>query len=574
MKKILTLALLLLLLLGIKSFTFAQSTEIRPGIILPQMSSAQRQALSATNGMLVFDTGTQSYWLRSNGGWTELPKTAANTNFWQQTGSAGNEIKNTNSGGFWSVNPTGLTYSSDNTSNPPTAPVSGAGTRLMWIPARSAFRVGTISNYFGTGVTNWDAANIGLFSFASGYNTKASGDASTAMGWGTTASGNYSTAMGYYTTASGESSTAMGWNTTAIGSGSVAMGNYTTTSGGYSTAMGDNTTASGYASTAMGQSTTASGTNSTAMGLYTTASRNHSTAIGLYNYDNPNAIFTVGNGTAYDNRVNLLTIRGDNNRVGIGVDNPIAPLHVAGQTSVNGGISGRVFNYGTNNLFPYTGIEYPSIVADAAIISKTTIGAFQSITASDARTKTILNRSDNAADLELLKKLQITNYRMKDEGTWGSKTFKKVIAQEVEKIYPEAVSKQKSVIPDIYALAEKVAYDATKKELYISLSKHYDLKVNDNIELIHPERGKIRATIAAVSGNSFTVKDWLYETNKIFVFGREVNDFRVVDYEALSMLGISAIQALAKQNDELQQKVKTLESRFEKLEASLSKSNQ
>ena len=83
MKKILTLALLLLLLLGIKSFTFAQSTEIRPGIILPQMSSAQRQALSATNGMLVFDTGTQSYWLRSNGGWTELPKTAANTNFWQ-----------------------------------------------------------------------------------------------------------------------------------------------------------------------------------------------------------------------------------------------------------------------------------------------------------------------------------------------------------------------------------------------------------------------------------------------------------------------------------------------------------
>jgi hypothetical protein len=54
-----------------------------------------------------------------------------------------------------------------------------------------------------------------------------------------------------------------------------------------------------------------------------------------------------------------------------------------------------------------------------------------------------------------------------------------------------------------------------------------------------------------VSGKTFTVKDWAYSTDKIFVFGREVNDFRSVDYEALSMLGISAIQQLAKENEEM-----------------------
>lgn len=106
MKKSFTLLLMAWVIAVSSELTYAQSTEIRPGVILPQMTTAQRTALSATNGMLVFDTNTQSYWLRSNNTWTELPKTAANTNFWEQSGAAGDEIRNTNSGGFWSANPT------------------------------------------------------------------------------------------------------------------------------------------------------------------------------------------------------------------------------------------------------------------------------------------------------------------------------------------------------------------------------------------------------------------------------------------------------------------------------------
>ena len=104
--------------------------------------------------------------------------------------------------------------------------------------------------------------------------------------------------------------------------------------------------------------------------------------------------------------------------------------------------------------------------------------------------------------------------------------------------------------------------------------------MGDKIELVHPEKGKVRANISDVSGNSFTIKDWLYETDKIFVFGREVDDFRVVDYEALSMLGISAIQALAKENEVLllkneEQKIKNekMEARLNNIEARLNKLN-
>jgi trimeric autotransporter adhesin len=169
-----------------------------------------------------------------------------------------------------------------------TIPLTGAGARLMWHPRKAAFRVGRVTG------SQWDDANIGNSSVATGYNTTASGGFSTATGGGTTASGSYSTAMGYNTTASesfstatgagstasAQSSTAMGQSTTASGWASTAMGVATTASGGVSTAMGDGTTASGLASTAMGSSTTASGSYSTAMGLETTASGLYSTAMG------------------------------------------------------------------------------------------------------------------------------------------------------------------------------------------------------------------------------------------------------------------------------------------------------
>jgi hypothetical protein len=69
-------------------------------------------------------------------------------------------------------------------------PVSGGGTRMMWIPASSAFRAGNVSG------TQWDPANIGGSSFAANYNCQASGFYSVAMGYNSTASGNGSFVFG------------------------------------------------------------------------------------------------------------------------------------------------------------------------------------------------------------------------------------------------------------------------------------------------------------------------------------------------------------------------------------------
>ena len=85
-------------------------------------------------------------------------------------------------------------------------PTSGAGTRLMWHPAKSAFRVGYVDG------TQWDDGNVGSYSVAMGLRTTASGPNSTAMGSETTAIGIVSTALGYQTTARGKYSLVTGQN--------------------------------------------------------------------------------------------------------------------------------------------------------------------------------------------------------------------------------------------------------------------------------------------------------------------------------------------------------------------------
>jgi len=47
--------------------------------------------------------------------------------------------------------------------------------------------------------------------------------------------------------------------------------------------------------------------------------------------------------------------------------------------------------------------------------------------------------------------------------------------------------------------------------------------------------------------------------DKVFVYGREVNDFRAVDYDAIAMLNVSATQELARQSERNTSKLETLE---------------
>ncbi len=157
-------------------------------------------------------------------------------------------------------------------------PATGAGTRFMWYPKKAAVRAGYCTGAY------WDDANIGDYSTALGYNTKATNQGATALGYFTTASNVGATALGWVANASGEYSTAAGKSSTASGNYSTAMGHLTTASGLYSVAMGNQSIAAGDHSTAMGyqSTTTAGGDYGTAIGMGTWANGSAATALGYY----------------------------------------------------------------------------------------------------------------------------------------------------------------------------------------------------------------------------------------------------------------------------------------------------
>ena len=155
-----------------------------------------------------------------------------------------------------------------------------------------------------------------LASHAEGDNTEAQGVTSHAEGKRTQASGNYSHAEGTDTVARGLVSHSEGCQAVANGAYSHAEGYNTTTQSDYSHVEGRESRANGEASHAEGFNTFTSGQYSHTEGEYTNAEGIASHASGKYNqatYQDSSDqtqpyLFTVGNGTADNDRSNAIAI--------------------------------------------------------------------------------------------------------------------------------------------------------------------------------------------------------------------------------------------------------------------------
>ncbi len=252
------------------------------GILIPRTSTASRTAIPNTKGLLVYDTTTSSFWYNDGSAWKTI---SGGSSHWTTSGSS--IYYNTGNVGIGTSTPTARLQVIDSSvvfsatgiasTQPGNPPVSGAGRRMMWYADKAAFRVGYASS------NEWDAVNIGKYSFASGALVTASGDFSTALGDNTIASGlismgvgngasaigNYSTAIGTACRANAISSAALGYHSFTSGDYSAAFGNFIQATGNYSVALGSNGAADGYQSITLSNNFAfASGPYSTAMGSY------------------------------------------------------------------------------------------------------------------------------------------------------------------------------------------------------------------------------------------------------------------------------------------------------------------
>lgn len=265
------------------------------GMLVPRMNSTQRTGIaSPANGLLVYDTTTQSFWYRQSSGWVELV-----SGVFKKDGGIVRSTGNHGTDDF--------VFGSENL--PP--PASTADTLFMFDKSKGAFRAGRAFN-----TKDWAPDSIGFCSFATGSNVLAKGLYTFASGRDSEATADYAVVMGYSAKARGVASAAFGFGTIASGAYSMASGSSTSATGFYSRAMGTGTTASGSGSLAMGGSTTALGTYATALGNNSVAESYASLAMGRYNIAGGNKtswvatdpLFEIGIGTSSANKSNAVTV--------------------------------------------------------------------------------------------------------------------------------------------------------------------------------------------------------------------------------------------------------------------------
>jgi hypothetical protein len=306
---------------------------------------------------------------------------------------------------------------------------------ILWYPKKEAFLTGRVliegPDSVGTNsmATGFESKAVGDYSQAMGYQALSRNDYTTAIGHQPIATGQYSVAIGKnskatdksayafgeYARAKGYKSYALGYMCSATGLKSYCIGSQNDARGETSIAIGHRADANGNSAVAMGRNSQAIGYHSIAIGIsddsfggWTTASGSKSIAIGTSSESNQYASFTYG----FDLENN------DNYSVVLGKYNE--PLTSGTSLIVGNGTSSSR----SNAMIVYENGD----VEIAGNLNEN----------SDIRLKN--NIKSIGSSLKKINNLNPVYFNFKNKTFYPGGKQVGLIAQEVEKIFPEFVS--------------------------------------------------------------------------------------------------------------------------------------
>ncbi len=280
--------------------------------------------------------------------------------------------------------------------------------------------------------------------------------------------------------------------------------------------------------------------------------------------DNDSGMFSSADGQLefYSNNAERLRVAGP--RVGINTTSPRVPLDVAGGVSYT--LNATQPQDLSIDLLDATGLNNfgSTLTKSFSILAEQHVGAVGFAASSDQRIKTDIATSQKERDLAAIQQLRVAEYGMVDTILHGTARRKGFIAQEVEKVLPQAVAKSVSFIPDVFVMVTNSTYATSTKTLTLSLPKAHELKVGDRVRLdLDTERSELKV-VQIPSAHEFVVEGCEKAPSKVFVYGRQVKDFRTIDYDHVFTVGIGAMQELARKVEALE----ATQSRLTELEKS------
>jgi hypothetical protein len=164
----------------------------------------------------------------------------------------------------------------------------------------------------------------------------------------------------------------------------------------------------------------------------------------------------------------------------------------------------------------------------------------------------------------MVKNIPCKYYKYKDEKIKGTGETIGFVAQEVAEVMPIAVKLKKEFLPNEMRVLENISWNIvnSKYNLTTNLSDCSGVKYKF---FVTNDISNIPAVEKEVVGNADNTFTFDKKYNHIFCYGKEVDDFHVLDKNKLFALNFSATQELIRENESLKSRVNTLETQVSEL---------
>ncbi len=237
-------------------------------------------------------------------------------------------------------------------------------------------------------------------------------------------------------------------------------------------------------------------------------------------------------------------------KVGIGHSAPEAPLHV-GTQAISTTYNGKYFQQGNTSLQTATNRDTAfSAKFDSSILVKSSI-----VASSDARIKKNIQDINDDSALDKILSIQPKTYNYIDP-IRGEDTVYGFIAQQIREVIPEAVKIQKAIIPNVFCVAECFLNVIT----FDHDISAYGMVSGTKVSIIDRTGNQSIYTIANdPSDTNSIVLDRNISSDKVFVYGTEIDDFHALDKNYIFTLNVCATQRLSQKIDNLMHRIAYLE---------------
>ena len=193
---------------------------------------------------------------------------------------------------------------------------------------------------------------------------------------------------------------------------------------------------------------------------------------------------------------------------------------------------------------------------------------------SDKRIKTDIMKINTSNELEIIRKLQTVKHGYIDKSIYGYMNKYGFIAQEVQKILPEAILIRNEIIPSIYNKANVIKTENIMLNFDEPIKEIQQFKIGTKLKCYNDKNNISWVTIKEVVDEyNIVIEEKDVEQTGLFIYGHSVDDFHYLDKDTIWTVAAAALQEVDRQQQTDKLKIAELENTVTELNSKITELN-